>query len=101
MQAITSKEEFDKEVIKADQVVMVDFWATWCGPCKMLKKELEKLNSEVKIVTVDVDNCPEIAAKFNITSIPTMLFYNKGELVNQVVGLTPAKNIDDIIENIA
>ncbi|MBR1938449.1 MAG: thioredoxin [Spirochaetales bacterium] len=89
---------FDKIVLdKNNDLVLVDFFATWCGPCKMLGANLEKLDKEVgdkvKIVKVDIDESPELAENFGVESVPTMLIYRKGEKEMQVVG---ARTVDDL-----
>ncbi len=89
---------FDKLVLdKNSGLVLVDFFATWCGPCKMLGANLEKLDKEVgdkvRIVKIDVDDNPELAARFGVESIPTMLVYRNGEKEMQVVG---ARTVDDL-----
>lgn len=84
---------FDSEVLQSDLPVVVDFWATWCGPCKMIAPILEEIAEEmgdkVKVTKLDVDSNNKTAGKYNIMSIPSLLFFRNGELVDQVVGAIP------------
>ncbi|MEO1928392.1 MAG: thioredoxin [Nautiliaceae bacterium] len=81
------------DTIKNNEVVVVDFWAPWCGPCRMLAPTIEELSKDfegkVVIAKVNTDEAPEIAAKFGIRSIPTVLFFKNGELVDQMIGAAP------------
>jgi thioredoxin 1 len=85
-----STEEFETEVLGSDVPVVVDFWAPWCGPCRMVAPELDKLSERVgetaKFVKVNVDDNREVAARYNVLSIPTIALFDRGNLVKQVVG---------------
>ncbi|MEI7556930.1 thioredoxin [Candidatus Chlorohelix sp.] len=102
--AVVSDNTFQQEVINAsnEQPVLVDFWATWCGPCKMLSPILEQIADEkigkLKVVKMDVDDNPEIASKFGILSIPTMILFKNGDKVAQLVGNQPKARILSQIE---
>ncbi|WP_428073991.1 thioredoxin [Candidatus Avelusimicrobium luingense] len=90
-EVIINDSNFEEEVLKAQGPVMVDFWATWCGPCRMLAPVVEELAGEyagkVKVCKLDTDQGPETSAKYRISSVPTILFFKNGEVVAQAVGL--------------
>lgn len=81
---------WDKEVLQADKLVLVDFWAVWCGPCQMVAPVVEELATEysgkVKVMKLNTDENPEIAGKYRIMGIPTLMFFKGGKIVDQVVG---------------
>ncbi len=95
---------FEAEVVQSDKPVIVDFWATWCGPCKMIAPILEEIASEypdkVKVTKLDVDSNARTAGKYNIMSIPSLLFFKNGEVVDQVVGAIPKAQLTARLEKV-
>jgi thioredoxin 1 len=93
---------FDEEVIKADTPVLVDFWADWCAPCKMIAPIVEELAGEfdgrIKFAKLDVDSNPKSPSSYGIRGIPTMLIFNQGEPVDQVVGAVPKSALKKRLE---
>ena len=94
---------FDSDVLNSDTPVVVDFWAEWCGPCKMIAPSLEEISNEmdgqVKIAKVNMDENPDLAAKYGIRSIPTLLMFKGGEPVAIQVGAAPKNKLADWISN--
>ena len=92
-----NENDFDKEVLKSNLPVIVDFWAEWCGPCKMLTPILEELSNEMKneinVVKVNLDENQDLAMKYSIRSIPTLLLFKEGNLIDTKVGLLPKNEI--------
>ena len=96
-----SNDNFETEVIKSDKAVLVDFWATWCGPCMMVAPLLEEIaaeNPDIKVAKIDVDQNPQLAAQFGIMSIPTLLVFKDGQVVNKSVGALPKEQILALIK---
>lgn len=97
---VITKENFDSEVLKAEGTVLVDFWATWCGPCRMLSPIVDEVASErpdVKVGKINVDEQPELTQQFGIMSVPTLLVFKNGEKVQESVGLIPKEKVEALL----
>jgi len=94
---------WDKDVIDHEGLVLVDFWAVWCGPCKMIAPTIEELSKEyegnLKVVKLNTDENPDIASKYKIMGIPTLMFFKNGEKVDQMVGAVPKPQIKSKIDS--
>ena len=104
--AVTVDEaSFDNEVVKSAQPVLVDFWAEWCGPCKMIAPVLDEIAKEkagsVKVAKVNVDDNQSLSARYNIRAIPALLFFKNGQLRDQVTGMTSKKDLLNRLEALA
>ena len=99
---LINKENFEEEVLKSTIPVVIDFWAEWCPPCKMLLPLLEQLADEyagkIKILKVNVDDDSEVAAEYNVTNIPTLVFFKDGTPFEKIVGAVPKQKIKEVIE---
>ncbi len=94
---IITKDNFEEEVIKSDKTVLIDFWATWCGPCRMLSPIIAEIandyDGKVKVCKVNVDDEPELANAFNVSSIPMVVVMKDGKVTNVSVGYRPKEEI--------
>lgn len=95
-----NKKNFEKEVLKSDKKVLVDFNAEWCGPCKMLKPVIEEIaesNDKIKVVSVNIDNEDELSEKYNVSSIPCLVVFEKGKEIKRNVGFIPKDEIESLM----
>ena len=96
--------EFDKEVLQSNQPVLVDFSATWCGPCQMMGPVMEKLakdfEGKAKVAKIDIDENSDLAMKYNIMSVPSMLFFKNGEIKEQVIGAVPEEHLSEKLNSL-
>ena len=93
--------DFEAEVLKSDKTVLVDFWAVWCGPCRMLSPVVDQVaeeNPDIKVCKVNVDEEQQLAIKYGVMCIPTLLVFKGGELVNQSVGVIPKEEVLNLIK---
>lgn len=91
-----TKENFEAEVMQSEQVVLLDFFASWCGPCRMVAPVLDEIAAEredIKVVKIDVDQEPDLASQFKVYSIPTLMVFKNGEVTNQSLGAQPKAKI--------
>ncbi len=96
-----TKDNFDTEVLQSDKTVLLDFWAEWCGPCRMLAPTIHEIADErpdIKVGKVDVDNDPSLAEKFGVFSIPTLIVIKEGKVVSQTAGLRPKQAVLDLLD---
>ena len=97
---IITKENFQEKVLHSHQTVLIDFWADWCGPCRMLSPIIDQVaadHSDIKIGKVNVDEQPELAARFGVMSIPTLIVFRNGEKAGESVGLIPKEQVEALL----
>ncbi len=97
---VVTNENFEEEVLRAEKPVLVDFWATWCGPCRILAPVVDEIaasNDAVKVCKVDVDEQQALAERFGVMSIPTLIVFKNGEAVNKSVGVQPKAAIEAML----
>ena len=99
---VLTKENFEAEVLRSEKPVLVDFWATWCGPCRMLAPVVEELAAEYEgkavVGKVNIDEQPELAEAFRIQSIPTVLVFKNGQIADMTVGYSPKERLAKMLE---
>lgn len=96
MVCVITADNFETEILKSDKKVLIDFWAAWCGPCRMVSPivdEIAEERTDIKVGKINVDEAPELAAAFGITSIPTLIVMENGKIVNKAVGAMPKTEI--------
>lgn len=95
-----TKDNFEEEILKAEQTVLVDFWAGWCGPCKMLGPIVDQVaqeHPEIKVCKIDIDEQTELAVQYKVMNIPTLLVFKNGEVANQSVGVISKSEILELL----
>ncbi len=102
MSEVISSQDFQARVLEADKPVLVDFFATWCGPCRNVAPVIDEIASEVsdraQVCKVDIDQSPDIAARYGVTSVPTLAVFEGGNMVRQTIGAQPKENILELLD---
>lgn len=96
-----TKDNFEKEIVKADKPVLVDFWANWCGPCRMLSPTIDEIaeeHPEIKVCKINIDDEAELAIRHGVMSVPTLMIFKNGEIAQTAVGVRPKDEILDLLK---
>ncbi len=96
-----TKDNFEKEIVKADKPVLVDFWASWCGPCRMLSPTIDEIaeeHPEIKVCKINIDDEAELAIRHGVMSVPTLMIFKNGEIAQTAVGVRPKDEILDLLK---
>ena len=96
-----TKDNFENEIVKADKPVLVDFWASWCGPCRMLSPTIDEIaeeHREIKVCKINIDDEAELAIRHGVMSVPTLMIFKNGEIAQTAVGVRPKDEILDLLK---
>ena len=96
-----TKDNFENEIVKADKPVLVDFWASWCGPCRMLSPTIDEIaeeHPEIKVCKINIDDEAELAIRHGVMSVPTLMIFKNGESAQTAVGVSPKDEILDLLK---